>query len=239
VLASRLISREHYVMWREGATGWYARAGRFFAPFGLRLVEHITYVRRFLGFDNLEETYSLSGGYVSDGWELHVTAFIPDFWRDAVGMRESGAAAYFERRETEHLAWGAQAKIGVGDEENRAIAGLVGKWYLGGPSVLLLGEADLVRQGFKNTEEIRWQLAAYLGAAWFPHRGWMVQATLERYDEDLRIKGVARDAVGAALQWFPIAHVEVALYGRLTFIGTSSDDGSPSQLVFLQLHYYL
>jgi len=30
-----------------------------------------------------------------------------------------------------------------------------------------------------------------------------------------------------------------SLFGRLAFIGTGSDDGSPSQLLLLQLHYYL
>lgn len=86
--ASLLISPEHYVMWQEGATGWYARAGRFYAPYGLRLAEHTTYIRRFLGFNLLEETYNLSGGYISDSWELHVTGFIPDFVR----IRSASAA---------------------------------------------------------------------------------------------------------------------------------------------------
>ena len=52
---SRLISREHYVLVRAGALGGYLRAGRFFAPFGLRLAEHIVYVRRDLGFATMEE----------------------------------------------------------------------------------------------------------------------------------------------------------------------------------------
>src|SRR5262249_1783525 len=41
--ASRLISREHYVMWQPAAVGPYVRAGRFYAPFGLRFLEHIFY----------------------------------------------------------------------------------------------------------------------------------------------------------------------------------------------------
>ena len=59
---SRFISREHYLMWRPAAQGVYARAGRFFAPFGLRLAEHYAYVRRDLGFNLLEERYSVSLG---------------------------------------------------------------------------------------------------------------------------------------------------------------------------------
>jgi hypothetical protein len=238
-LASRLISREHYLMWREGATGFYARAGRFFAPYGLRLPEHTAYVRRFLGFDTLEETYGLSGGYVSDEWELHATAFVPDFVRDAAGTRGAGAAALFERREGEAAAWGAQARVAVGDEDDRVMGGLTGKLFFDGPRLQLLAELDLVRQGFRRLSTSRAQLAAYLGAAWFPARGFLVQLMLERWDEDLGVAGVARDAAGVELQWFPTAHVEVGLYGRAQLIGSGASDGSASELVLLQLHYYL
>ena len=237
--ASRLISQEHYLMWSEGPTGWYVRAGRFFAPFGLRLVEHTAYVERFLGFNLLEETYNLSGGYVGDDWELHLTAFIPDFVRDAVGERGSGGAAYFERRQGRNFAWGAQAKVSVGDEQNREIVGLVGKGWFEGPKIQVLAEADFARLGIDNVAGSRWQFVGYLGAAWRPVRGWMFQLMLERWDEDLAVKGVARDALDLEIQWFPIAHVEVGVYGRVQLIGTGSDDGSPSEVVLLQAHYYL
>jgi hypothetical protein len=236
---SPLISREHYVMWREGETGWYARAGRFFAPFGLRLVEHTAYVRRFLGFNLLEEPYTLSGGRVEDDWELHVSAWVPDFWRDPVGQRSSGAAAFYERHAGTFLGWGGQAKLDVGDESTRATFGAIGKLYFEGPRIQLLAECDLVFQHFKGLDADRWQYAGYLGAAWFPHKGFLVQLMTETYDEDLHIKGVARESLDASLGWFPIAHVEVSVWGRVQFIGTSSDDGTPSQSVLLQVHYYL
>ena len=38
-------------MWRPAALGPYVRAGRFFAPFGLRLAEHYAYVRRDTGYN--------------------------------------------------------------------------------------------------------------------------------------------------------------------------------------------
>ena len=64
-------------MWRPSATGPYARLGRFYAPYGLRFVEHIYFVRRYTGYELYNETYNVSGGYVADDWELHVTAFTP------------------------------------------------------------------------------------------------------------------------------------------------------------------
>ena len=96
-VTDRLISNEHYLMWRPSATGPYARIGKFFAPYGLRFVEHIFFVQRYTGFDIYNETYNLSGGYVADDWELHLTLFapppesFPD--RAAIGRRAARAAA--------------------------------------------------------------------------------------------------------------------------------------------------
>jgi len=238
-LSTRFVSREHYVMWREGATGWYARAGRFFPPYGLRLAEHTAYIRRFLGFNILEEPYALSGGYVSDEWELHLSAFIPDFVRADVGERGSGGVAYYERRVGTTIAYGGQAKLQVGDEDTRFMYGLVGKIFFEAPKIQLLAEADLVYQTFRHVDFNQWQMTGYLGAAWLPIRGWMFSLMLERWDEDLSLKGVARTAFDAEIQWFPYAHFEVSLYGRLQIIGSGGNDGATQKLVLLQLHYYL
>ena len=74
-------------MWRPSATGPYARIGRYFPTYGLRLVEHIFYVRRFTGNALYEEPYALSGGYIADDWEVHASGFtavpssFPDFFQ--------------------------------------------------------------------------------------------------------------------------------------------------------------
>jgi hypothetical protein len=236
-LFSRLISREHYLMWRPRNVGSYARVGRFFAPYGLRLAEHPAFVRRFLGFNTLEETYGASAGYVTDGWELHLTGFVPDFIRP-VGHRGSGGAAYFERRLGDRALAGAQTRVAVGPDDTRAQGGLVGK-ILVGPGILLSAQLDLVRQSFAAVDAPRWQLAGFAGASWMFRRGFMAQLMLERWDEDLAVGGVARSAAGFHLHWFPTAHVEISLYGRGQIIGSGPDDGDPSQLLLLQLHYYL
>jgi hypothetical protein len=237
-LTSRFISREHFLMWRPRNVGPYVRGGRFFVPYGLRLAEHPVYVRRFLGFNTLEETYNVSGGYVHDRWEVHASAFTPDFIRP-VGHRGSGGALSYERRLGRRAALGGQARVAVGPDDTRAQGGLVGKLYLDGASLLLLGQVDLVRQVFDEVDAPRWQLAGIGSATWLFRRGFMLTGMLERWDQDLAVRGVARSAAGLHLQWFPTAHVEVALYGRAQLIGTGKGDGDPSQLVLLQLHYYL
>ena len=235
---ARLVSREHYVMWRPKSAGPYLRAGRFFAPYGLRLAEHPAYVRRFLGFNTLEETYNLSGGFVNDRWELHATAFTYDPLRH-VGHRGSGGALYAERRFGDKVAAAAQSRVAVGAGELRAQGGLVGKWFLGTPKLLILAQVDLIYERFDDVNAPRAQLAGYLGGSWMFARGFMAQLMFERWDEDLAVMGVARSAADLQLQYFPTAHVEVSLFGRLQLIGSGPDDGDPSQVLLLQVHYYL
>jgi hypothetical protein len=235
--SSRFISREHYLMGRQGR--WYARAGRFFAPYGLRLAEHTAYVRRFMGFNLLEETYGVSGGFLSDRWELHLTAFTPDFVRDAVGQPGSGGALLYERRAGDTAAYGVQGKVTASEHDLRATGGAIGKLYLAGPRLQLLAEANVVYQSFDDVDAPRAQLTAYLGATWFPVRGLMTQLALERWDEDLDVKGVARSAASAQVQWFPVAHIEVSLWGRLAMLGSGEEDGPLAKTLLAQLHYYL
>lgn len=236
-LASRIVSREHFLMWRAGEQGAYVRAGRFFAPFGLRLVEHPAYVRRYLGFNTLEETYGVSGGYIKDDWEVHVSAFVPDFVRP-VGHQGTGGAVYYERRIEDNLVVGAQARGSVAEEDGRYTAGGIGKYWLSDWKLLAMAELDYVRQQFRVAEGGRNQLASYLGLFYTPLGGYMAGVAWERYDQDLAVKDVARDAFDLQLHWFPLAHIELLLYGRIQVLG-GGDGGDPASLIMLQFHYYL
>ncbi len=237
-LTSRLVSREHFVMWRPKTNGPYARAGRFFAPFGLRLVEHPAYVRRYMGFNVLEEPYAASGGVVKDDWELHVTGFVPNFV-NAVGSQGYGGAAYLERRPGDATAVAGQAMVSVTDADTRMTAGVVGKHYFEDAKLLLMAEVDGVWQRFPDADGAsRVQLVTYLGATFFPTKGLLAAAILEHYDEDVAIADVDRDAASVQINFFPRAHFELVLLGRVQTIGLGN--GGPTSLLgMFQLHYYL
>ncbi len=100
-VGDRFISREHYLMWRPSATGPYARLGRFYAPYGIRFVEHIYFVRRYAGYELYNETYNRVGRLRRrrlGGSRVRVHAAADRLSRplQSVGARESGGAAYFE-----------------------------------------------------------------------------------------------------------------------------------------------
>ena len=241
-LGDRFISREHYLMWRPSATGPYARVGRFYAPFGLRFVEHIYFVRQFTGYGLYNETYTASGGYVADDWELHVSAFtpppsgFPDQFQ-AVGARESGGALYAEKRLAGMAALAAQTRIGVGKQMNRYQFGAVGKLWVEQVKVLLLGEADLIRQEVKAAAYGQNQFVAYAGATTFLLPGTMVGLFYERFQENLAVKTTGRNAYNLQINFFPWAHFELMGIVRYQMLAGPND---PSSLLgMLQLHYYL
>ena len=241
-LGNRFISREHYLMWRPSATGPYARVGRFYAPYGLRFVEHIFFIRRYAGSELYNETYTASGGYVSDEWELHLSAFTPPptNFPDALsslGARESGGAGYFEYRFAGMSALAAQARVGIGKEESRYQGGAVGKLWIEKAKLLFLGEADVIIQHFPTASYTQNQFVSYLGATFFPVRGVMIGPMYERFQENLAVSGSARNAYDLELNIFPYAHFEVVLFGRYMTVGSQ---GQPAAtLMMAQLHYYL
>jgi hypothetical protein len=234
ISTSQLISREHWLMWQAPGRGWYVRAGRFYAPYGLRLAEHVTYIRRDLGFDLLRETYNVSGGLVVDDWEMHLTAFAPDFVRH-IGSEESGGSAYFERRVGNGKgSIGAQSRFARGRSISRLMSGLVGKYYLEGVRTLLLAEADLVTL-LPDRADGSEQLIGAAGASLLPIKGLIATVLVERNQEDLRVRNLAWDALTASIGWFPAPHSEIQLVGRLQL----PEGGAVAKTLLLQVHYFL
>lgn len=234
--ASRLISREHWAMWQPSALGPYIRAGRFFAPYGLRLAEHITYVRRDLGFNQLEESYNLSAGAVYEAWELHATLFGPDIIRH-VGSDEKGLAIYFERRLlADTLVLGAQTRLASGPGLTRFIFGGVGKYWLAPARTMFIAELNVAQMLFDSDAlGTRGQLVGAAGAVFTPLKGLLITLLGERKQVDLQVRDSATNAATLLLNWFPYAHVEVQMMGRLQFPA-----GEPAAKTFLaQVHYYL
>jgi hypothetical protein len=230
---SQAISREHYVMWQPSTHGLYLRAGRFFAPFGLRFAEHIMYVRRDLGLNTLQETYNLSGGWIEDKSELHVTAFMRDYLLH-VGGTDNGIAAYYERKLRDIAALAGQAKLGVGPDAKRLVVGAVGKVYVERLKTLFFAEADFVRV-MPDAAQNRWQFVGACGLSLLPVRGVLATLIAERFQDDLQVRQAEWTAGTGLLSWFPYAHVEAQIMLRADVPG----GGVAAKTFFAQLHYYL
>lgn len=236
---SRFGAREYWAMWRRGPTGWYARLGRFMAPFGVRSQDHTLYVRRYLGFHAWEETHTASVGHVGALGELHVSAFTPvPSLLVGAGPGERGATAYYERRLLDDRAvLAGQARVGLGRAARRTTVGALGKLWWERPGVLFQAELDVTTEDFvARGSPTRAGWTGYASASWFPRQGWLVTAAFERHDPDVSVANLWRDAYTIALQWFPAAHWELMLEGKAELPGNY---GRGQRLFFFQGHYYL
>jgi hypothetical protein len=231
-LGSYVISREHYVMWRPDEQGVYVRAGRFAAPYGLRLADHTAYIRRYLGYNLMEETYGVGGGYLGDAVEIHATAFVYDPLQGAP-RKEVGGAVLVETQPGNTAVIGGSARVGVAPGDTRMQAGLHAKLWLEGPRVLMQGEVDGVRELLDGGD--RWQLAAYVGPVYIPARGIYTGLAYEAFAEDLAVRGLLRQAADAWISVIPRAHWEVMVSGRGQRIGPQEN----ALVGMLQVHYWL
>jgi hypothetical protein len=244
-IPERIVSPNHYVMWRPSATGPYVRVGRFYTPYGLRFVEHIFWVQRYTGYNLYEQTYNVSAGYVEDDWEVHVSGFTPPpvglpNVLAAVGPRESGGVAYAEKRFNGMAMVALQTRIGVATDEARYQFGGVGKLWWDMPRILFLGEGDFIRQDLKAAHFGQWQFVSYLGATAFPTRGLMVGLAYERFQEDLNVSSTGRNAGDIEVGFFPWAHFELNLLARYQQAANAPGlDTNSASLVMLQFHYYM
>ena len=241
-----VMSREHYLMWKPSATGPYVRVGRFYAPYGLRLVEHIYYVRRFTGFGLYEETYNVSGGYLDENWEVHATAFTPppssfpnQLQTSRNNMTGSGGALFAEKRFKSMAAVGLQSRVAINSEHRVIQAGAIGKIWVDGARMLFMGEVDAQRTDLSGSGGGYLGTVGYLGLTFFPIKGLMTGLAVEQYQEDIRVGTVARSAADLAINIFPWAHVELMILGRYQISGSGNADGVAASLGMLQLHYYL
>ncbi len=105
--------------------------------------------------------------------------------------------------------------------------------------MLVLGEANFIRQVVSTGSVGQNQFVSYLGATFFPTRGLMAGLAYERFQEDLSVAGTGRNAVDLEVNFFPWAHFELVGLGRYQFIGPSTLSEASASLFMLQLHYYL
>jgi hypothetical protein len=108
------------------------------------------------------------------------------------------------------------------------------KYYVDGLRTLLLGEGNLVRLAPDGANGST-QMVALAGASFLPWKGFMFTLLGERSQEDIMVKNAAWDAATLLFGWFPVAHCEFQLMGRLQY----PEGGNLAETLFFQVHYYL
>ncbi|HEX3758093.1 MAG TPA: hypothetical protein VHW23_05285 [Kofleriaceae bacterium] len=237
--ATHVWSREHYLTWQQNPGtngGLYVRLGRFMPVFGLRLAEHLTYIRRWGGTPLYGETYGLAVEYVDPKFEVHATGFIKDPIYDTP-EHSNGAAAVGELRLSERFSVGAEGMYTSSDDDQKFRIGALAKLYLEEPAVLLQFEGQFMNQLIEPRGAPK-QSIAYLLASRFMTSAIMLDVGLGFFNENIQITKLHRECIDVNLHWFTTSHVEALFTGRFETLAFGA--GGPSAgYALAQLHYRL
>jgi len=232
-------SREHYLTWQQRpdeAAGLYVRAGRFMPVFGLRLAEHLTYIRRWGGTPLYGETYGLAVEYVDPGFEVHATGFIADPLI-ATPEHSSGGAALGELRVGDHLSIGGEAMYTQSTDDKKLRVGALARLFLPGPELQLQLEGQFMNQLIEPRGAPK-QIIAYLLASRPVGKALLLDLGLGLFDENIQITGLHRECVDLNVHWFATSHVEAIVTGRFETLAFGG--GGPSAgYALVQAHYRL
>jgi hypothetical protein len=159
----RLVSRQH---WAGVAFGnddaFLVRAGRMNLPFGLRILEHTSFVRSSTRTDiNAAQQHGVALSYNADGWRAEAMAILGNFQLRPDALRERGVSGYVEKSFTPKLALGATSLITHAELELesrtsafRQAHGLFGRYTPAKPVVVMLEADVLVRSPKRRAIEI-------------------------------------------------------------------------------------
>jgi hypothetical protein len=111
--ADRLISRQHWAGLSLGADEpWLLRGGRMNIPFGLRTLEHTTWVRRLTKTDiNDGQSHGLALAYTGEKWRGEGMAIVGNLQLSPPQLRERGFAGYVEHAPFERVAVGLSSMV--------------------------------------------------------------------------------------------------------------------------------
>lgn len=144
-----LVSREHWVGVDFAEQSVLVRAGRMNVPFGLRNIEHPSWIRSETRTDlDSAQQYGLAVAYLRDGFRAELMGIAGNFQLTPTVYREQGYSGFAEWSLTPTFTLGASSLlthagkdlITSGDDTLRQAHGVFSRWGFG--PFALLGEAD-------------------------------------------------------------------------------------------------
>jgi hypothetical protein len=226
------------------------RAGRLNLPFGLRTIEHTSYVRKATRTDiNDGQQYGIAASLNLEKVRAELMGIAGNFALRPDDYRERGYSAYFEYAPSTSVAVGASSLVthANADLDNnlpswRQAHGLFGRFGFT-KAVGLMAEADFLFKSSKdpstNAITNAFGTAALLQLDMEPVKGLHFLVTGEMKDTDFKNLGPSVGAWGS-IWWFFLPHCDVRIDG--IFRNEDPGGGSARQnagLLLLQGHLYL
>lgn len=225
-------NREAYgLFWLKGRD-YYAKAGRFFLPFGYRLEDDTSFVKQVTGinYDNPDTGVEFGADLDAVSVNLAITNGTAGFSEVDTGKQISLRSSYVQPN------WrvGLSANFNDTDGSDRTIGGLFGGVRTG--PVQWLGEMALISDNNSNGPSVD-QLATFAEANVGFKKGHNLKFTYEYLDPNRDQGEDGQNRYSAVYEFFPVSFVQVT--GGLR-IGEGIPQSNPQNTdeAFLQMHLY-
>lgn len=168
-------SREHWLLYAL-SDDWFARAGRFVVPFGLRTPDHTQYVREDFGLAQWGQTYGLELDWVRDDATFSAAAFLGDLIHDAAELQQRGAVARGTYVFDNKLEVGLSGLWSTNDAREGWAGSAHARWHIA-RRLYAMGEVAAQAQDSKRTD------ANFQSTAFFVRAGYFVRPELDLHAE--------------------------------------------------------
>jgi hypothetical protein len=239
---SSFTAREYWAGVKFADEAVMLRAGRLNLPFGLRNIEHTSWVRALTGTDtNIEQQHGVSLSYNTETLRGELMGIAGNFQLGPDVYRKRGYAAYAEYAlsPSAYLGLsslvthaGADPETGGSVPTTRHAHGAFARWAPAS-SLALLAEADFLAWVAQPAKD-RLGYAAMLQVDWEPMTGLHLLGIAEGMANG-NGRGTSLGFWGSVI-WYPVPHLEV----RLDNIARNDGAGSAFGYSFLaQVHVFL
>jgi hypothetical protein len=197
------------------------RVGRLNLPFGVRIPEHVAWVREATRTDReSDQQHGLALAYTRARWRSEGMVILGNYQVYPDRYRERGYSVSAEYLATEQIAIGGSSLMTWANEDRftqarralRHAHGVQGRFGFG-EQWALLAEFDVLKQDGRGVGYVGWVQADYE-----PLRGLHVLLTSEVLDQGLQQGGASstgngapRGGVWASLDWYWLSHAELRL----------------------------
>ena len=237
-----LVSRHHWVGYDIGEDkNMLLRAGRMNLPFGLRIIEHDSWVRRDTMTDvNKFQQHGVSFAYNSEKIRTEIMGIAGNFQLSPDAYRARGYAGYLEYALKQNLTVGGSSMITHASRDIaaptgpafRQAHGAFARWSPARPLVVM-AEADVAVFSPKG-QNAKSTLVGLAQADYEPMQGLHLIGTLETRNQDFKSNdAVTGYGAWASVHWYFVSRVDA----RIDFI--HREEASATNTLFLQLHAYL
>lgn len=196
-------NREAWLQYTTQSQQWYAKAGRLFLPYGIRLEDDSAFIRRVSGINFTTPDNGIEFGIEKDSWSAQLAIS-----NGSAGGSETNSGKQLSTR-LEYITadWrlGSSINHNNADDDDRSMVNMFAATRFWG--VEWLFEFDRIRDktaGIKTDQEV-----SFAELNWHVSQGHNLKLTLEGHDPDIDVRENERTRTSIVWEYTPIPYLQL------------------------------